>query len=310
MSLKSATAFAPASVGNCAVGFDLIGHALEGPGDRVTAHRCADPGVRVRSIRGLPIALPLDAERNTAARAVASLLRQVSVDIGIELDIEKGIALGSGMGGSAASAVAAVVAANALLPAPLPLEGLYAHALEGEFAASGGHHGDNVAPSLLGGLIIAAHDHRILLPVPRGVHALLVHPDLVVETRIARERLRAPYAIGDFVPQSEALALFLTGLYTNDIGLLRKGLRDVLVEPRRADLIPGFPAVKQAMLDHNAIGASISGAGPSVFGWFETRVAAEAAQADAISAFKAAGLASRAYVSPLNAPGARLESCM
>jgi len=309
MSRARAVAFAPASVGNCAVGFDLIGHALEGPGDRVTATRCADRGVRVDAIRGLPIELPREVEKNTAARAVASLLTAVDAEFGVALEIEKGIALGSGMGGSAASAVAALVAANALFDTPLPLEALYPHALEGEFAASGGRHGDNVAPSLLGGLVLAAHDRLVRLPVPDGLHTLLVHPDLVVETRVARERLRAPYAIGDFVPQSEALALFLAGLYTNDHALIRAGLKDVLVEPRRADLIPGFAAIKQAMLDHDAYGASISGAGPSVFGWFASRAAAEAAQVDALGAFAHAGLEARAYVSPVASAGARIESC-
>lgn len=308
MSRMQATAFAPASVGNCAVGFDLIGHAIDGPGDRVTATRLSELGVRVDAIRGLPIALPRDAERNTGARAVASLLHAVGADFGIALDIEKGIALGSGMGGSAASAVAALVAANALLDQPLPLADLYPHALEGEFAASGGRHGDNVAPSLLGGLVLAAHDRLVRLPVPDGLHALLVHPDLVVETRVARERLRAPYAIGDFVPQSEALALFLCGLHGNDPALIRAGLKDVLVEPRRADLIPGFAAVKQAMLDGGAFGASISGAGPSVFGWFPSREQAQAARDAAVAAFADAGLAARAYVSPVAAPGARIEA--
>lgn len=308
MSRDRAVAFAPASVGNCAVGFDLIGHALEGPGDRVIATRTAQRGVRVDAIRGLPITLPREVEKNTGARAVASLLAATQPDFGIALEIEKGIALGSGMGGSAASAVAALVAANALLDTPLALEALYPHALEGEFAASGGRHGDNVAPSLLGGLVLAAHDRLVRLPVPAGMHALLVHPDLVVETRVARERLRAPYAIGDFVPQSEALALFLAGLYTQDLSLIRAGLKDVLVEPRRADLIPGFAAVKQAMLDHDAFGASISGAGPSVFGWFASRDAAVRAEADAVQAFTAAGLAARAFVSPVAAAGARIEA--
>ncbi len=129
MSRDRAVAFAPASVGNCAVGFDLIGHALEGPGDRVVATRTSEHGVRVDAIRGLPIELPREVEKNTAARAVASLLRSVDAQFGITLEIEKGIALGSGMGGSAASAVAALVAANALLDTPLPLDALYPHAL-------------------------------------------------------------------------------------------------------------------------------------------------------------------------------------
>lgn len=306
---REVLAYAPASVGNVAVGFDLLGHALEGAGDRVLARRVAAAGVRVRAISGTPMQLPFDVERNTAARAVQALWRARTPAFGVELDIEKGIPLGSGMGGSAASAVAALVAANALLPDPLAAEALYEFALEGEFAASGGRHGDNVAPSLLGGLVLATHSGRIQLPVPAGLSCLLVHPDLVVETRVARERLREPYPLSAFVSQSEAFALFLCGLYRGDLRLLRAGLRDVLVEPRRADLIPGFAAVKQGMLDHGAIGASISGAGPSVFGWFESRVAAESAMPGAIAAFAAAGLAATGMLSSVAAAGARIERC-
>jgi homoserine kinase len=304
-----AEAYAPASVGNVAVGFDLLGQALVGAGDRVRVRRVAGAAVRVSAIRGSVLDLPRDCERNTAARAVAALLRAQAADFGVDIEIEKGIPLGSGMGGSAASAVAALVAANALLAQPLPLPALYPFALEGEFAASGGYHGDNVAPSLLGGLVLATHSGCIALPVPAGLSCLLLHPDLVVETRRARACLQAPYAIADFVAQAEALALFMCGLERGDLRLIGAGLRDVLVEPRRAHLIPGFAAVKQALLDHAALGASISGAGPSVFGWFTTAAAAAAATSDALGAFAAAGLSATALLSPVAAPGARLEAC-
>lgn len=307
---ERAQAYAPASVGNVAVGFDILGHALVGAGDRVLVQRVAGAQVRVSAIRGCVLDLPVDSERNTAARAVAALLRAQAADFGVDIEIEKGIPLGSGMGGSAASAVAALVAANALLAQPLALPALYPFALEGEFAASGGYHGDNVAPSLLGGLVLATHSGCIPLPVPDGLSCLLLHPELVVETRRARECLQAPYAIADFVAQAEALALFMCGLERADLRLIAAGLRDVLVEPRRAHLIPGFAAVKQALLDHGALGASISGAGPSVFGWFVTASAAAAAEVDALAAFHAAGLAATAMVSPVAAPGARLEPCV
>ncbi len=307
--LREALAFAPASVGNVAVGFDLLGHALVGAGDRVLARRVAQAGVSVHAITGSPMPLPLEVDRNTAARAVQAMLSAHAPNLGIELEIEKGIPLGSGMGGSAASAVAGLVAANALLEAPLAFEQLYEYALEGEFAASGGRHGDNVAPSLLGGLVLATHAGCIRLTVPEGLTCLLVHPDLVVETRVARARLCEPYALADFVQQSEALALFLCGLQRGDMRLLRAGLKDVLVEPRRADLIPGFAAVKSAMLDHGALGASISGAGPSVFSWFESAADAERAMPDAVAAFAQAGLSAKGMLSPVAAPGARVERC-
>lgn len=303
-----AQAFAPAGVGNVGVGFDILGHALEGVGDRVIATRVSAPGVCVTDIRGTVTDLPRDSERNTAARAIAALLADQQADFGVEIEIEKGIPLGSGMGGSAASAVAGLVAANALLARPLTVAELYPYSLDGESAASGGRHGDNVGPSLIGGLVLATHERLISLPVPADWHCLLVHPDLVVETRVARERLKAPYTISEFVRQSECLALFLSGLYRQETDLVKAGLKDLLVEPRRAELIPGFAAVKQVLLDAGALGASISGAGPSVFGWFTSKEEAAAIGPKAVAAFQAAGFSAQAHVSRIDAPGAVVEA--
>ncbi len=306
---STATAFAPASVGNVGVGFDILGHALTGAGDRVTVHRIEAPEVRIDAIRGCVVELPRDPERNTAARAVSAMREAIALPFGIALEIDKGIPLGSGMGGSAASATAALVAVNALLDTPLPLEALYPFALAGEEAASGGQHGDNVGPQLLGGLVLATHMQLVQVPVPAGLICVLVHPHFVLETRRAREALRGAYAIGDFVPQSANLALVLCGCYRNDLALIRAGLADVLVEPRRAPLIPGFDAVKQAALAHGALGASISGAGPSVFAWFIDADAAQSAADDMQRAFAAAELDSDVLIGPVDAPGARVESC-
>lgn len=303
---EKTTAFSPASVGNVAVGYDLLGHALEGPGDRVTTRRIEQPEVHITEITGIDAKLPLDANTNTAGRAVTSLLDALEWPFGIELSIDKGIPLGSGLGGSAASATAALTAANALLDEPLTPEALYPHALEGEFAASGGYHGDNVGPQLLGGLVLATRDRLIRVPVPRGLTAVVVHPHLVVETRRARQALEDAYDLDIFIIQNSNLSLVLSGCYKNDVSLIRAGLGDVLIEPRRAGLIPGFDRVKQAALDHGALGSSISGAGPSVFAWFEDeRRAALAGQAMA-GAFATVNLMADIYVSPVDAPGARL----
>jgi homoserine kinase len=310
VSVHEAIAFAPASVGNVGVGFDILGHAIVGPGDRVTVRRINSPEVRVSAIRGTVKELPRDPEHNTAARAVASLRAAHGIRFGIELEIEKGIALGSGMGGSAASAVAALVAANALLDEPLPREALYPHALEGESAASGSRHGDNVAPMLLGGLVLATLDRMVRIPVPNGLHAAVVHPHQVLETRVARAALKAPYAIGEFVAQSANLALVIAACFRGDLALIRAGLADVLVEPRRAALITGFDAVKHAALAAGALGASISGAGPSVFAWCESRAIAESAAVAMRAAFDAAtprAPPSEAWITPVDAPGARVE---
>jgi len=300
-------AFAPASVGNAAVGFDLLGHSLAGPGDRVRARRVDGDGARIAAMTGLPLDLPTDPLRNTAGAAVASFLAATKPGFGIELEIEKGIPLGSGLGGSAASAVAALVAANALLDEPLPRAALYPFALDGEQVASGGRHGDNVGPQLLGGLVLTTPDRLIPVPVPAELRCVLLHPPQVLETRAARAVLSAPYALSQFVQQSTALALVLAGCFRGEIELIAEGLRDVLVEPRRAPLIPGFYELKQAALDAGALGASISGAGPSVFAW----CLAERAEVVA-HAMRAAGEARHGegrcglWISPVAGPAAEI----
>ncbi len=160
---------------------------------------------------------------------------------------------------------------------------------------------------LLGGLVIApAEGAPVPVPVPQWLHVALVHPHFVLETRKARAALAGPYQLHDFVVQSEGLALVLAGCHRGDAALIRRGFRDVLVEPRRAGLIPGFAQVKAAALAAGALGASISGGGPSVFGWFESRPAAEAAARAMAAAFQAVGLEADQLVSPVSAPGARV----
>ncbi|WP_313274920.1 homoserine kinase [Stenotrophomonas sp.] len=303
---RQARAFSPASVANVAVGFDLLGYAVPDVGDTVTVRRIDAPEVRIAAIRGTAIELPLDAPRNTAGAALIALREALQLPYGFELEIDKGIPLSSGMGGSAASCVAALVAANALLDVPLSREQLYLFALDGEAVASGSRHGDNLGPMFLGGLVLCTLERLVPVPVPAQWHSLLVHPDALLETRRAREALQGSYGLKEFVAQSSNLALVLAGCHAGDAGLVRAGLADVLVEPRRAPLIVGFDAAKQAALVAGAMGASISGAGPSVFAWFEDRDGALAAATKVQAAFAAAGFGSQSWVTPVNSPGARL----
>ncbi len=304
--LVSASAFAPASVGNVASGFDLLGHAIDGPGDTVTATRTKRAGVVVEAITGLAEDLPLAAQKNTAAVAAQALLDAVGPDFGLRLRIHKGIPLCSGLGGSAASATAGVVAANALLDEPLAREDLYAFALAGETVASGSAHGDNLGSQLLGGLVLATRDSLLKLPVPESLRAVVVHPECRVATREAREALRRPFDLETVVAQQSHLAELICGCYENDIARLARGLVDVMIEPRRAGLIPGLASVKAAAFDQGAIGAAISGAGPTVVAWFDGTAKTRQAAAAMRSAFEAAGLASQAWITPVDAPGARL----
>jgi homoserine kinase len=301
-----AVAEAYASVGNVGIGFDILGHCVEGAGDRAEVRRIPAREVRITAIDGVITDLPMAAADNTAGAALLSMMEALDLPFGFELVLHKGIALGSGMGGSAASCVAAVVAANALLDRPLSREALYPFALDGEVVASGSRHGDNLGPMLLGGLVLATDKRLVRIPVPAEWHCALVHPHVVLETRRARAALAGHYALSEFVAQSANLALVLAGCYRGEAALVREGLSDVLVEPRRAPLIPGFAQVKQAALDHGAFGASISGAGPSVFGWFEDRASAEAAAVDMRAAFRAAGHDSDVLVAPIDGPAARL----
>lgn len=299
-------AFAPASVGNVGTGFDILGHTIEGIGDIATVRRIDAPEVRIVAIRGVVAALPREAARNTAGAALLALRDGLGLAHGFELELDKGIALGSGLGGSAASCVAALVAANATLDTPLPVSALYRFALAGEAVASGGLHGDNVGPMLLGGLVLATPERLTPVPVPAGWHCTVVHPHFVLETREARAALAGAYTLAEFVAQSAALSQLLLGCERGDATLVRPGLVDTLVEPRRAALIPGFAAVKQAALDAGALGASISGAGPSVFAWFERRDDALRAGRAMADAFRAAGSGSDVHVSPVAGPAARV----
>ena len=304
-----ATAFAPASSANLGSGFDLLGHSLEGWRDHATVRRIDAAEVRIEGIEGVVTALPARAEDNTAGAALIAMRNALALPFGFAVRLRKGIPLGSGLGGSAASAVAAVVAANALLDAPLPAEALYPFALDGEAVASGSRHGDNIAPSLLGGLVAAFDPARAAptrLNAPEWLFTAVVHPAVVLETRVARAALAEPYPIQSIVKQTHHLAALLLGLERDDEALIRQGLDDVLVEPRRAALIPGFAGVKRAALEAGALGSSISGAGPSVFGWFRGRAAAEAGGAAMQRAFAEAGLATSLLVSPVAGPAAGL----
>lgn len=304
----TATAFAPATVGNVAAGFDVLGQAFPALGDRVQARRSGPPGVRIAAVTGVATDLPRGAAENTAGRAVQSFLAMLGLPIGIELSIDKGIPLGSGLGGSAASAVAAVVAANALLDRPLPPLALLPHAVEGEAAASGSRHADNVAPSLLGGLVLTLSVDPPLvcrIPVPAGVHCVLVHPRMFLATRDARARLRPEIPLALHAEQSALLAGLVAGCHAGDREIIRATLRDVVVEPQRAGLIPGFGAVQQAAMARGALGSSISGAGPSVFAWCDA-VDAAAIGAAMVAEFGRAGLACDCWVAPVGGEGARV----
>ena len=310
---EQVTAFAPASIGNLAVGFDMLGMALEGIGDRVKARRVDAPGVRVASVYGLggephPY-LSTDADHNTASIAAKALWNDYGDDHGVELSVYKGVPLQSGMGSSAASAVAGVVAVNALLGTPLPVEQLLSYALVGEQYASGGLHADNVAPSLLGGMIFCPQvllPEAVRLPVPKGVSAALVHPELQVNTAHARLKLAKGYTLEQWLSQQGYLGGFIAACASGDIDLISKTLKDVIIEPQRSAAVPCFDAVKEAAERGGALGFSLSGSGPSMFALCQDNYAKNIAVAME-QACRGLGIECQSYVSSMSAPGAHIE---
>lgn len=268
MNHSTVTSFAPASVANVAIGFDILGFAVDALGDHVILRRLPVPEVKVKAIRGVVADLPLEASQNTAGRALQALIESRGLSFGFEVEIDKGIPLASGLGGSAASAVAAIVAANAMLPEPMTRIEMLKAAMEGEAVASGSRHADNISPSLFGGLVLTVGiDDPIVkqIPVPEQIRAVVIHPHLQVATKQARAILSHTIDMSDFVWQTAHLAGFISGCYTNDLDLIKASLEDVIIEKQRQVLIPGFAEVRAAALAHGALGCSISGAGPTLF---------------------------------------------
>ncbi len=307
------TAFAPASIGNVGVGFDMLGLAMADVGDRVSVRRSDTSGVNILEVRGLdgeihPY-LSTEPDHNTASIAAQALWQAHGDATGIELVVRKGVPLQSGMGSSAASAVAAAVAANALLAEPLPHEELLPFALEGEAYASGGLHADNVGPSLIGGLVLCP---TVLLPkatqlkTPSGVSSVLLHPELQINTAHARRTLAKRYSLEQWLSQQGYLAGFIAGCAADDLDLIQRSFHDVIIEPQRAKSVACFDAAKEAAIKAGALGASISGSGPSMFALCKDTNASNVATAME-QACRTFGLECQSWISPMTAPGAHVE---
>ncbi len=309
--MDGVTAFAPATVSNVACGFDVLGFALVAPGDEVTA-RLAPAGVRIDDISGDHGRLSRDAAKNTAGIAAQALLRFLGERRGVALTISKGLPLSSGLGGSAASAVAAVVAVDRLFNAHTPSDMLMACAFEGERIGAGSAHGDNIGPAVYGGLVlvrVANPPDVVRLPVPAGLTAVVVHPDLEIETARARALLGSSVPLEDAIRQWANLGAFVDALHRSDFELMSRALEDTIAEPRRASLVPGLAQIKRAAADAGALGCSLSGSGPSLFALCRDAASA-AAVADALTAAvrHQIGGEPQTYVSPIAPHGARVIS--
>ena len=312
--MRSVTVFAPATVANVGSAFDVLGFAIAKPGDTVTASMTQPPGVQIKEISGDNGRLSLDPQTNTAGVSVLALLKHLVIldasrfgSTGIELSIEKGLPIGSGLGSSSASTVAAVVAANELLGSPLPRIDLLPFAMEGERVACGAAHADNVAPALLGGFVLIRSYSPldvVHLPTPSNVWVTVVSPDLELRTQDARKVLKKTVALESAISQWGNAAALVAGIYTNDVALMGRALEDKIVEPERAQLIPGYSAAKAAALHNGATGCSISGSGPSLFAFSNSESSALQIADSMKRTFTPLGVSATSYVSQVNAQGA------
>lgn len=302
-------AFAPASIGNVGLGFDIMGLCLEKPGDEVIARKSNTPGLRITKITGAGGKLSYNIDQNTAGVAARSLLEQLGEpDRGVELEIHKKMPFGSGLGSSAASAAAAVLAVSELLRTGLSKRELLRAACLGEQVASGSFHADNIAPSLLGGIMLIRDNETLdvhRLHVPKGLCVAVVYPQVEVLTKTARGILQPEILLAQHVRQSANIGAFIIGMFNADIALIGRSLRDEIIEPQRAGLIPGFYDVQAAAMGvEGVLGCSISGSGPSVFALCANSLAAEEAGRKMKEAFAGHRVGSEVFLSPINQEGA------
>ena len=304
--MDHATAYAPGSTSNVGPGFDCLGIAITGLGDRVTARRAAAPGVRVRSVSDRRI--PSEVDRNTAALAAAQVLRRASSEMGLELEIEKGLPLSGGLGGSAASAVAGAVAASALLEQPLETRALLECALEAESEVAG-RHADNVAPCLLGGAVLVqslepfCHTRLVVHPTVRLVFVI---PGYEVATSRARALLPVAVARPEAVAQAAGLAGLVLGLERGDGDLIASSMIDHIAEPGRVPLYPGYAEAREAALGAGAWGVAVSGAGPTLVALAPDDRTAAVAEAAAAAYDGLRGGPARTHVAEVDSEGARI----
>ncbi len=305
--MNSIRAFAPATVANVCCGFDILGFAVDFPGDEVKLTLRSDSEIVITSITGDEGRLPKEPEKNTAGVAVISFLKSIGSNQGVDIELKKNLPLGSGMGSSAASGVAALVAINHLMGNPFTREQLVPHAMEAERIACGSAHADNVAPSLLGGFVLVREYSPldvIKINTTDKIYCTLVHPHLELKTEDSRKVLRQSLHLKDAITQSGNIAGLMIGLTKPDYGLISRSLKDVIAEPIRSAFIPGFSNLRSVAMQAGALGCGISGSGPTIFILSETHEGAVAAGEAIQLEFLKHHLKSDVYVSKVNQQGA------
>lgn len=308
--MESIRVFAPATVANVVCGYDVLGFAVNDPGDEVVMRISRKPEIAIRKITGDGGKLSLDATKNTVSVSVRHFLDAIGgQDVGIDIELHKKMPIGSGLGSSSASAVAGVYAANQLLGNVFPPERLLTFAMKGEELACGTGHADNVAPALFGGFVlIRSYDPLdiIRLPFPSQLYCAIVFPKVEVATREARQLLRSKIALSDAVKQWGNIAGLVSGLFLEDIDLIGRSMQDVVAEPARSILVPDFGRLRDIALALGAVSFGISGSGPSVFSFARDKETAERLTLALQKHLASIGVSSEAYVSDINTRGPKI----
>lgn len=299
--------FCPATIANLNCGFDVLGLCLEGIGDEMIIRQSTEKGIRITKITGAD--LPLETAKNVAGVAALAIVDAANPNCGFEIEIHKKIKAGSGIGSSSASAAGAVFGINELLGRPFTRHELVDFAMKGEALASGCEHADNVAPCVLGGFTLVRGYNPldvIKIQSPSELYAVVLHPQIELKTSDSRAVLPNAVPLKDAITQSGNLGGFIAGLYTSDYALIGRSLQDVIIEPHRQKLIPGFENAKNAALDAGALGAGISGAGPSIFALCRGQEKVEKVAYAMSSSYLDIGIAFDMHVSKINDEGVKI----
>ena len=259
--------FCPGSVANISCGFDILGLCLDSIGDNMRVKKVSKKGITIKSITGYNLSLKAN-ENAAGVSALALINKYKNIDYGFEIEILKKIKPGSGIGSSAASASGSVFAINELLGRPFSKKELVEFALEGEYICSKSYHADNISPLIYGGITLV-RNHKELdivkLPIPSDLYVTIIHPQIELKTSDSRSIIDRNIQISKMIEQSANLGAFISSLYEEDYELLKRSVKDVIIEPYRSELIPEFKNLKKIALINNALGFGISGSGPSMF---------------------------------------------
>jgi len=302
--------FAPATVANVVCGYDVLGFAVNEPGDEVIMRLTDKPGITISKITGDDGRLPLDPRKNTVSVSVEHYLKSIArTDVGLDIELHKKMPIGSGLGSSSASTVAGLFAAKTLLGDETDAAKLLPFAMKGEEMACGHGHADNVAPALLGGFVLIRSYEPldvIKLPHPKDLYCAIVFPDVDVPTREARQIIRSKIQMKDAVTQWGNIAGLVSGLFMNDIDLIGRSMKDILVEPVRSMLIPDFYKMRDMAMDLGAVSFGISGSGPSVFSFTRDEETAKRITQKLQKHLAEININSNTYVSTINDAGPKI----